>query len=245
MTNEELVYSYQQGDAAALGELIEMNEGIIKRIVNKFYTDKTNSIDKEDLKQEAYVGLIHAAKRYDFHNEHKAQFITYAVHLIQGNINTFITTRNTNDETSLNKPVKNNKEGEEDKKELQDFIEGVDYSLENVLEKLYREQLRGDLEQVMNESTSLKEREVLKLFYGWYSGVSHSMSEISELFGIPCAAAQSTHNKAVRKLRKSRWALTEGQLYLNGSRWTRKICGGESVQSYINNHDAHILKRGV
>lgn len=50
MTNEELVF-YQQGDKQALDSLIEQNKGIIYKLVNRFYVEKTNSIDIDDLEQ--------------------------------------------------------------------------------------------------------------------------------------------------------------------------------------------------
>jgi RNA polymerase sigma factor (sigma-70 family) len=76
-SNEELVYLLQQRDKQALKMLLDQNKGIVNKLVNKFYTEKTNSIDREDLMQEGFIGLILAANKYD--NPNKAQFITYAV----------------------------------------------------------------------------------------------------------------------------------------------------------------------
>src|SRR3712207_7622501 len=93
MTNEELVYLYQQGDKQVLDSLIEQNKGIVYKLVNKFYVEGTNSIDKEDLEQEGIIGLIIAAGKYDLNNPKKAKFITYAIHWIYSKINRYIKQR--------------------------------------------------------------------------------------------------------------------------------------------------------
>lgn len=80
MTNEELVYLYQNGDRRALEELTLKNQGIINKLSSKFYTECTSSIDIEDINQEGYIGLITAAGKYDINNPKKAQFITYAAY---------------------------------------------------------------------------------------------------------------------------------------------------------------------
>jgi len=96
MKNEELVYLHQNGDRKALGELTEINKGIINKLANKFYIERTSSIDREDLEQEGYLGLIIAADRYDLNNPKKANFITYATCWIYQRMNSFIKTKNVN-----------------------------------------------------------------------------------------------------------------------------------------------------
>ena len=68
MSNEELVQLYQNGDNKALEELILANEGIIYKIANK-YEGINRELELDDLIQEGILGLIEAAKRYDFNNE--------------------------------------------------------------------------------------------------------------------------------------------------------------------------------
>lgn len=153
MTNEELVHLYQNGDGQALSKLIEQNTGIVYKLVNKFYIEGTNSIDKEDLEQEGFIGLIIAANKYDFNNPKKANFITYAIHWIYSKISRFINQKNTNEETSLNIPI-----GEDEENELLDTIKDIDYSYENVEEKIYIQQLRQELEELMLQHNTLRQR---------------------------------------------------------------------------------------
>lgn len=209
MTNEELVYLYQNGDKQALEKLIEKNTGIIYKLVNKFYVGKTNSIDREDLEQEGAIGLIIAANKYDFNNPNKAQFITYAVHWIYQKINRYVTQKNTNEEISLNTPT-----GEDGDIELLDCIDGEDYSFENVDEKLYKQQLRKDLEDVMNSCNTLKEREILKLHYGWDNNKCMTLNDIAQIFSISGERVRQQKSQAMRKIRRTMWGrLKAKELY--------------------------------
>ena len=200
MTNEELVVLYQQGDKRALNSLIEGNKGIIYKLVNKFYVEKTNSIDRDDLEQEAAIGLIIAAQKYDVNNERKAKFITYAIHWIYQRIQRFMEQKNTNNETSLNIYI-----GEDEENELIDTVKDIDYSYENVEERIYIHQLRQELEKVMKEYTTLQEREILKLRSGWDSNNTMSLSEVSELFNITIGRVRTIEDRAYRKLRRTKW----------------------------------------
>ena len=231
MTNEELVYLYQQGDKQALETLIKQNEKMVNKLVNRFITLNDKSIDKDDLFQEGCIGLMTAANKYDFENENKAQFITYAIWWINSKIYRYFKSNHRRYtyskknprpyETSLNIPVRG-KDGEEGELEHIDFIEGVDYSFENVEEKVYIEQLRKELEQVMNERNTLQEREVLKLHYGWYNNRSMKMSEVGEVFNMSGRKAIEIENKALRKIRSSRWGLVEAKKrYKETKAWRR------------------------
>ncbi|EES90782.1 MULTISPECIES: sigma-70 family RNA polymerase sigma factor [Clostridium] len=206
MTNEELVELYQQGDKQALDSLIEQNKGIIYKLVNRFYVEKTNSIDREDLEQEGTIGLIIAARKYDFNNEKKAKFITYAIHWIYSKINRYINQRNTNDETSLNIHI-----GEDEENELIDTIKDIDYSYENVEEKIYMKELRQEIEEVMKEYNTLEEREILKLRHGWDSNNIMALSDIGELLNINVGRVRTIEDRAYRKLRRTKWGANKAK----------------------------------
>lgn len=201
MSNEELILLYQNGNKKALEQLIDNNRGIVNKIVNKFNIDKTNSIDREDLEQEGYMGLIAAAERYNLNNDKRASFITYAVYWIHQKISRFIKCRSTNDESSLNIPV-----GEEGESELGDFIENIDYGFENIEEQVYLQKLREELEEAMISYNSLREREVLKLRYGW-STAPMILEDIGVIFDITGARVRDIERNGLRKLRNSRWAV--------------------------------------
>ena len=215
MTNEELVLSYQQGNKKALDDLIENNRGIVYTMANKFYTACNNAIEKEDLIQEGFTGLIIAAEKYDPNNENKAAFITYAVSWIYNKIYRFICGTSSREQgnnklnnkcVSLNTPT-----GEDGDTELMEYIEGVDYSFENIEDKIYNEQLHQELEQVMQETLSLKQREVIKLFFGWGGIHPMQLDEIDALLNVKAALEKS---KALNKIRKTSWARMKKDEYL-------------------------------
>lgn len=219
MTNEELVYSYQQGNKQALDELIENNKGIVFKIVNKFNIDYNHTIEKEDLEQEGYIGLVIAVEKYDFDNEKKAAFITYAVNWIYQRIYRFVcgasdkdlaNIKLNNSCTSLNIPT-----DEEGEMELIDYIEGVDYSFENMEEKIYNEQLHRELEQVMNETLTLREREVIKFNYGWNNIEPMTLKEIGNILNISIEATRQIKQKGFRKIRTSKWARINFKKFIN------------------------------
>lgn len=210
MTNEELVCLYQQDDKKALEELIEQNKGMVYKLANKYYTGKTNAIDLEDLHQEGVLGIMIAAEKYDINHNKKALFIVYAVHWINSKINRFIHNNCTNDESSLNVII--GQDGDRQRERV-DYLEDIDYGFENVEERIYQNQLRADLERVMNKSTSLSEREVLKLHYGWYGNGYMTTEEVGEVLSMPGAKIRNYESKAIRKLRNSNWARTVFKKY--------------------------------
>lgn len=197
MSNEELVRLYQEGNKQALSILIEQNKGIIFKMANKFYIGQTNSISVEDLEQEGYIGLMIAAQKYKFDKEKKAKFSTYAIYWIYQKINRFVKQKNTNNEVSLNTKVYETEEDEEI-----DFIKDDDNGYENIEEKLYIRQLRTDLELAMNENTTLREREAMKLYHGWDCNKC-TYPEIGEIFNVSRERVRQILRDAYRKIRKS------------------------------------------
>lgn len=209
MTNEELVLLYQQGDNKALEELIRNFKKIISWIVNKFKVELTSSIDIEDLKQEGCIGLINAANKYDFNNENKAQFSTYAIYHINGRINSFVSKKNTSIEISLDKPIK---DGEKSKNFL-DNIASTKNSIEDIENNIYISDLRAELEQAMRDNNTLYERELLKLRYGWDNSEIYTYDELGNIFNISSKQIYNNELSALRKLRNSKWGIEAGKKY--------------------------------
>ncbi|WP_373205844.1 sigma-70 family RNA polymerase sigma factor [Clostridium tertium] len=209
MSNEELVQLYQNGDNKALDELIENNTGMIKKIANK-YNGINRELEFDDLFQNGVLGLMAAAKKYKFDIEKKAKFITYAVFYIDRYMYRSVNGCSSKDIgnnklynscTSLNIPI--GEEGET--RELEDFIEYIDYGFENIEEKLFIANLRKELEDLMQTHNTLEQREILKFKYGWNSKPM-TLNEIAEIFNITGNKARLTESAALRKLRNSMWA---------------------------------------
>ena len=208
MANEDLVQKYQNGDVNALDELIGDNSRIVYKIANK-YDGANRELELGDLIQEGILGLIEAARRYDFNNEKKAKFITYAVYYIDRYIYRAINGSSTKEKgnnefyhncSSLNVPV-----GEEGT-ELGDLIEGVDYGYENIEEKIFLNNLRKELEELMITHNTLEQREVLKFKYGWNT-TPMKLDDIGEILGVTSDKVRNIEYNAIKKLRHSSWAI--------------------------------------
>lgn len=199
MTNEELVVLYQQGDKRALDELLENNDGLIYKVASKFYSDKTSSIEFDDLLQEGRIGFILACSKYDIEYIKRTKFITYAFYWIYQKIHRFITTYNTNEEISLNTPI-----SEENQDELINSIESNSDEIKDREEELYLSELRLELEAVMDKYNTLNEREILKLYYGWDTD-ELSIEQIADIFEASSSDIKNTKARAIRKLRGSQW----------------------------------------
>ncbi|BDU86956.1 sigma-70 family RNA polymerase sigma factor [Clostridium perfringens] len=205
MTNEELIVLYQQGDKRALDKLLENNDKLIYKIASKFYSEKINAIEFDDLLQEGRIGFILACSKYDIEYIKKTKFITYAFYWIYQKIHRFITTYNTNDEISLNTPV-----GEEKKDELLDCIESHKNDIRDTEDKIYLSSLRLELEAVMDKYNTLNEREILKLYYGWDTE-EMDIYQIANIFETTSYNIKDIKKKAINKIRNSMWFRVEYQ----------------------------------
>ncbi|XZM33518.1 sigma-70 family RNA polymerase sigma factor [Clostridium perfringens] len=205
MTNEELIVLYQQGDKKALDKLLENNDKLIYKVASKFYSDKTSSIEFDDLLQEGRIGFILACNKYDCEYIKKTKFITYAFYWIYQKIHRFITRNNTNDEISLNIPV-----GEERKNELLDCVESHKNDIKDTEDKIYLSSLRLELEGVMDKYNTLNEREILKLYYGWDTE-ELDVYQIADIFNTTSYDIKNIKKRAINKIRSSMWFNVEYQ----------------------------------
>lgn len=84
MTNEELCLMYQSGNKEVIGELYKQNTGMVEKIIGRYKGVE----DPEDLRQEAFFGLVRAVELWD--PEREAQFLTFAVICIKSVLHRYI-----------------------------------------------------------------------------------------------------------------------------------------------------------
>lgn len=77
MTNEELVLDYQSGNEEALEALYSQNIKMINKIIRRYCGVE----ELDDLRQEAYFGIVKAAQLWN--QDKDCNFITYAVYWIR------------------------------------------------------------------------------------------------------------------------------------------------------------------
>lgn len=105
--------------------------------------------------------------------------------------------KKSNKEVSLYEPIGTDREGNEIK--LYDIIETDE---EDVSEKIYlRENIQKLYEKVESELSD-RERLVLKMRYGLYSGEEYTQREIARQLGISRSYVSRIEKSAVEKLRK-------------------------------------------
>jgi len=80
-----LIKEAQEGDAAALEELVKSNMGLVKSIAVRF---RDRGVEFEDLCQIGTIGMIKAIRNFD--HSHGTMFSTYAVPLIMGEIRKYL-----------------------------------------------------------------------------------------------------------------------------------------------------------
>ncbi len=77
LTNEELCVIYQKGNKPALETLMRKNCKLVWSRVNKYRNRYKHKLDKEDLAQFGFLGLMKAAERFD--SERETKFTTYSI----------------------------------------------------------------------------------------------------------------------------------------------------------------------
>ena len=243
-SNEELVKEYQEGNEKALEILIANNTGIIRKLVNKYKKICSRGLTEADLLQEGFIGLTIAAQKYRFNLDNKAKFITYAVHYINRYIYSCINGHSDKDIQnrkfynsckSLNVPLSD----EEDGAELGEFVEDKENKFADIIEEEFTKTIRKELEEVMSEKLTLKEREIIKLIYGWDYGKSEeleimTLEEVGDIFGVSRERVRQSKLNAFRKIRHSAWWHTKGKYYAHEIKGMVYITDDDKEVSYHN-----------
>lgn len=191
---EEQYYlqKYTEGDLEAKQILIEHNLRLVAHIVKKYQRPEE---DHEDLISIGTVGLVKAVITFD--TEKGNRLSTYAARCIENEILMHLRAKKkSNKEISLYEPIGTDREGNEIK--LYDIIETEE---EDVSEKIsLRETIQKLYEKVESELSD-RERLVLKMRYGLYSGEEYTQREIARQLGISRSYVSRIEKSAVQKLR--------------------------------------------
>lgn len=222
MTNEELVFRYQAGDALALDELIEKNKSLVY-FVSKRYFSKRNYYDQEDLEQQGWIGFIQAVK--SFKSDQGAKFASWAVPIIQHSIFRLLTKdKGSPAETSLQDPI-------EEDFTLEDILQDPE-AQELIDRDFMRLELRKELETAMAEVLSTQFEQIIKLCYGWDGGRCWTFEEIGTLNNISKAAVEYGHNRSLWLLKRSRWGRQECK-YRTVKNASKLITRTEDAAAYL------------
>ncbi len=89
--------------------------------------------------------------------------------------------------------------GEDDESTLLDFIE--DKSIPTPEESLDREMLKNDLEKLMEDVLTTRERQVIRMRYGFVDGNPKTLEEVGNYFKVTRERIRQIESKALAKLR--------------------------------------------
>jgi len=190
---KQYIQQYTEGDLHAKHILIEHNLRLVAHVVKKYqYLDE----DPEDLISIGTIGLIKAV--VTFNADKGNRLAAYASKCIENEILMYLRSKKkSNKEVSLYEPIGTDREGNEIK--LYDIIETDE---EDVSEKIYlRENIQKLYEKVESELSD-RERLVLKMRYGLYSGEEYTQREIARQLSISRSYVSRIEKSAVEKLRK-------------------------------------------
>lgn len=196
MSNEELVKRYNSGDTLILNELTENNLNLIRFVAKKF-SIHCSFIDFDDLVQEGWKGFYRAVQTYNPDLQNAARFSTWAIYWIRQAMQRFLEQK-----TPKLYEVSIYEEYGEDLT-LLDSIEDPEVE-RNLWRNIETRELRKELEEVMDKYLSLRQKQIIKLYYGW-DGVCWTKSDIARLFNIRRQTVSEQHKYIIRSLRRSSW----------------------------------------
>ena len=184
---------YQNGDLEARDLLIKHNIKLAIYHVYTYFSDSEYEI--EDLIAIALIGLINAVNTYNL--EKKVKFQTYASKCMFNEITVFLRRNNKHANIrSLNETISEEENGKEIS--LIDSIadEKVDVSSECV-RKVINLEILQEVENLVGRN-----KEIIKLYYGFYDNRCYTQKEISEKFGITRQNVSMIITKELKKISK-------------------------------------------
>ena len=216
-TNAALAALAATGNSYALGQLWELNKGLLRSMFWKWYPAHKDQADAhgltaDDFEQEGFFAVQHAAQTYD---PAQGAFTTWLTAAMQLQIQRTITTghaRNVTGEdgklhttsadplnhcTSLDVPLDDKDGGSATLGELQEDPAAA-AELDAVEDEVFREQLHSAMEEALAKLTD-READVLRRRY--YQ--QQRFREIGAAHDVAASRAQQIEKAAMRKLRRN------------------------------------------
>jgi len=216
-TNAALAALAATGNSYALGQLWELNKGLLRSMFWKWYPAHKAQADAhgltaDDFEQEGFFAVQHAAQTYD---PAQGAFTTWLTAAMQRQIQRTLTNghaRNvTGDDgklhttsadplnhcTSLDVPLDDEDGGSATLGDLKEDATAA-AELDAVEDKLFQEQLHSALEEALAKLTD-READVLRRRY--YQ--QQPLREVGEAYGVAWSRAQQVEKAAMRKLRRN------------------------------------------
>ena len=216
-TNAALAALAATGNSYALGQLWELNKGLLRSMFWKWYPAHKAQADAhdqtaDDFEQEGFFAVQHAAQTYD---PAQGAFTTWLAAAMQRQIQRTLTNghaRNVTGEdgklhttsadplnhcTSLDVPLDDEDGGSATLGDLQEDPAAA-AELDAVEDEVFREQLHSAMEEALAKLTD-READILRRRY--YQ--QQPLREVGEAYGVAWSRAQQVEKAAMRKLRRN------------------------------------------
>ena len=216
-TNAALAALAATGNSYALGQLWELNKGLLRSMFWKWYPAHKAQADAhgltaDDFEQEGFFAVQHAAQTYD---PAQGAFTTWLTAAMQRQIQRTLTNGHArtvtgedgrqhttsadllNHCTSLDVPLDDEDGGSATLGDLKEDATAA-AELDAVEDKLFQEQLHSALEEALAQLTD-READVLRRRY--YQ--QQPLREVGEAYGVAWSRAQQVEKAAMRKLRRN------------------------------------------
>ena len=216
-TNAALAALAATGNSYALGQLWELNKGLLRSMFWKWYPAHKAQADAhgltaDDFEQEGLFAVQHAAQTYD---PAQGAFTTWLTAAMQRQIQRTLTNGHArtvtgedgrqhttsadllNHCTSLDVPLDDEDGGSATLGDLKEDATAA-AELDAVEDKLFQEQLHSALEEALAKLTD-READVLRRRY--YQ--QQPLREVGEAYGVAWSRAQQVEKAAMRKLRRN------------------------------------------
>lgn len=216
-TNAALAALAVTGNSYALGQLWELNKGLLRSMFWKWYPAHKAQADAhgltaDDFEQEGFFAVQHAAQTYD---PAQGAFTTWLTAAMQRQIQRTLTNGHArtvtgedgrqhttsadllNHCTSLDVPLDDEDGGSATLGDLKEDATAAE-ELDAVEDKLFQEQLHSALEEALAKLTD-READVLRRRY--YQ--QQPLREVGEAYGVAWSRAQQVEKAAMRKLRRN------------------------------------------
>lgn len=190
---EERMYLEQlkEGNEEARNKLIEHNLRLVAHVVRKY---ESSGEDMEDLISIGTIGLIKAIKTYK--DDKGVRLATYAARCIENEVLMHLRNiKKVKQEVSIYDPIGYDKEGNEIS--LIDILTTDNEIIDMVEAKIQEEKIRGNMDVLTK-----RERQVIEMRYGLFSGLKETQREIAKKLGISRSYVSRIEKRALKKLIK-------------------------------------------
>ncbi len=181
----------QNGSEEARNKLIEHNLRLVAHVVRKY---ESSGEDLEDLISIGTIGLIKAIKTYN--TDRGVRLATYAARCIENEVLMHLRNiKKVKQEVSIYDPIGFDKEGNEIS--LIDILTTDCEIVELIEARLQEEKIKNKLGML-----SRRERQVVEMRYGIFTGLKETQRDIAKKLGISRSYVSRIEKRAVNKLIK-------------------------------------------